>query len=55
MPFVIPRSGPVEPKEVSPLTAEQRAALWEHIVLSYCQKNEDKLRALAQEAVEVPA
>lgn len=55
MPFVIPRSGPVEPKEVSPLTAEQRAALWEHIVLSYCQKNEDKLRSLAQETVEVPA
>jgi hypothetical protein len=55
MPFVIPRSGPVEPKEVSPLTAEQRAALWEHIVLSYCQQNPDKLRSLAQDATEVPA
>ena len=55
MPFVISRSGPVEPVTVNPLTPEQRQALWEHIVLSYCQKNEDKLRALAQDAAEVPA
>ena len=55
MPIVISRSGPVEPVTVNPLTPEQRQALWEHIVLSYCQKHEDQLRALAQDPAEVPA
>lgn len=55
MPIVISRSGPVEPVTANPLTPEQRQALWEHIVLSYCQSNQDKLRSLVQDATEVPA
>lgn len=52
MPIIISRTGPVEPKETNPLTPEQKRALWEHIVLAYCQQNPEKLRALANSAKE---
>ena len=49
MPIVISRTGPVEPRNTSPLTQAQQDALWEHIVRSWCDKNLDRLAQLAQE------
>ena len=48
MPIVIAREGPVEPKDTSPLTPEQRRALWENIVTAWCEKHPDRLRALLE-------
>jgi hypothetical protein len=55
MPIVIPRNGPVVPAQAPALTAEQRKALWEHIVQSYCQQHPEKLQSLVQDTREVPA
>ena len=55
MPIVISRNGPVEPKDVNVLTPDQKAALWEHIVLAYCKQNPDRLQAVANGETEVPA
>ena len=55
MPIVISREGPVEPREMNPLTPEQKTALWESIVLSWCRKNPERLAELAMDRSEVPA
>ena len=55
MPIVISRTGSVEPVQTSPLTQEQKQALWEHIVLAYCQKHPEQLRSAMEQEVEVPA
>lgn len=55
MPIVIARDGAVEPREVNPLTPEQKAALWESIVLSWCRKHPERLAELAMDRSEVPA
>ena len=55
MPIIISRNGPVEPKDVNVLTPDQKAALWEHIVMAYCKQHPDRLQAVANGAKEVPA
>ena len=52
MPIIISRNGPVEPKETNPLTPAQKQALWEHIVMSWCAQNPEKLEAVARETKE---
>lgn len=50
MPIIISRDGSSEPVVVNALSPEQRQALWEHVVKSWCSKNEDQLRAAAASA-----
>ncbi len=50
MPIIISRDGSSEPVVTTSITPAQRQALWEHVVKSWCSKNEDQLRA-----VSVPA
>lgn len=47
MPIIISRDGSSEPVVTASITPEQRQALWEHVVKSWCSKNEDQLRAIS--------
>ena len=55
MPIIISRNGPAAPVQTNPLTPEQKQALWEHIVLAYCQKHPEQLRSAMEQKTEVPA
>lgn len=50
MPIIISRDGSSEPVVTGAITPEQRQALWEHVVKSWCNQNPDQLRAVSAPA-----
>lgn len=51
MPIIANRTGPLEVRQTSPLTAQQREALWAQIVRSWADQNRDRLAEMVEQGV----
>lgn len=51
MPIIANRTGPLEVRQTSPLTAQQREELWAHIVRSWADQNRDRLAEMVEQGV----
>lgn len=51
MPIIANRTGPLEVRQTSPLTAQQREELWAQIVRSWADRNRDRLAEMVEQGV----
>ena len=51
MPIIANRTGPLEVRQASPLTAQQREALWAQIVRNWADQNRDRLAEMVEQGV----
>lgn len=51
MPIIANRTGPLEVRQTSPLTAQQREALWAQIVRNWADQNRDRLAEMVEQGV----
>lgn len=51
MPIIANRTGPLEVRQTSPLTVQQREALWAQIVRNWADQNRDRLAEMVEQGV----